>query len=68
MSESLDTEKLEREVKSIYRDVAESADAEFHFETGRELADRLGYDLDTLTYVPDEAELSDVHSTLTEDW
>ncbi|ELY50220.1 hypothetical protein [Natronolimnohabitans innermongolicus] len=55
MSESFDTDKLEREVKSMYRDVAESADAEFHFETGRELAERLGYDSDTLTDVPDEA-------------
>ncbi len=55
MSESLDTEKLEREVKSMYADVAQSADAEFHFETGQELADRLGYDPDTLSNVPDEA-------------
>jgi len=55
MSESLDTDKLEREVKSMYRDVAESADAEFHFETGRDLAVRLGYDPDDLDYVPDAA-------------
>ncbi|UTF54856.1 methyltransferase domain-containing protein [Natronosalvus rutilus] len=55
MSKSLDTNKLEREVKSMYRDVAESADAEFHFEMGRDLADRLGYDSDELEYVPDAA-------------
>ncbi len=55
MSESLDTEKLEHEIKSMYRDVAESADAERHFETGGDLARRLGYDPDDLTYVPDEA-------------
>ena len=55
MTGSLDTEKLEREVKAMYRDVADSTDGEFHFETGRDLADRLGYDSDTLTYVPDEA-------------
>lgn len=55
MSKSLDTDKLEREVKSMYRDVAEFADAEFHFETGRDLADRLGYDPDDLEYVPDAA-------------
>ncbi|WP_418286222.1 methyltransferase domain-containing protein [Halorubrum sp. DTA46] len=55
MSESLDTDKLEREVKSMYRGVAESADADFHFETGRDLADRLGYGPDELTYVPDAA-------------
>ncbi|MFP8958004.1 hypothetical protein ACLI4Y_14870 [Natrialbaceae archaeon A-CW3] len=61
----------------MYRDVAEPADAEFHFETGRELADRVGFDPDTLTYVPDRPELSDVpdrpelsdvHSVLAEDW
>jgi arsenite methyltransferase len=55
MSESLDTDKLEREVKSMYQDVAASANAEFHFETGRELAVRLGYDPDDLDYVPDAA-------------
>ncbi len=55
MSESLDTEKLEREVKSMYADVAESTEADFHFETGQELAERLGYNPDTLAYVPDEA-------------
>ena len=55
MSESLDTDKLEREVKSMYKDVAESADAEFHFETGRDLAERLGYDPEDLDYVPDAA-------------
>ncbi|RQG94333.1 methyltransferase domain-containing protein [Natrarchaeobius chitinivorans] len=55
MSKSLDTEKLEREVKSMYGDVAESSDAEFHFETGRELAERLGYEPDDLNYVPDAA-------------
>ena len=68
MSESLETETLEREVESMYRDVSESADAEFHFETGRELADRLGDDPDTLTSVPDGAERSAVHATLAEDW
>jgi ubiquinone/menaquinone biosynthesis C-methylase UbiE len=52
MSESLDTDKLEREVKSMYQDVAESAGAEFHFETGRELAVRLGYDPADLDYAP----------------
>ena len=55
MSESLDTEKLEREVRSMYQDVAAASDADFHFETGRTLAERLGYYPDTLEYVPDEA-------------
>jgi len=55
MSEALDTDKLEREVKSMYQDVAASADAEFHFETGRDLAVRLGYDPQDLDSVPDPA-------------
>lgn len=55
MSESLDTDKLERKVKSMYRDVAESSDAKFHFETGRDLAEHLGYDPENLEYVPDAA-------------
>ncbi len=55
MSESLDTDKLEREVKSMYAAVAESANSEFHFETGQELAERLGYEPDILSYVPSEA-------------
>ena len=55
MSESLDTEKLEREVKAMYDEVAESADGEFHFEMGRDLAERLGYDPRDLEYVPDAA-------------
>jgi len=55
MSESLDTEKLEREVREMYHEVAESADGEFHFEMGGELAERLGYDPRDLEYVPDAA-------------
>ena len=55
MSESLDTEKLEREVKAMYGEVAESADGEFHFEMGGDLAERLGYDPRDLEYVPDAA-------------
>jgi ubiquinone/menaquinone biosynthesis C-methylase UbiE len=55
MNESLDTEKLEREVKEMYDEVAESADGEFHFEMGQDLAERLGYDPRDLEYVPDAA-------------
>ena len=55
MSESLDTEKLQREVKSMYRDVAESSEGEFHFEMGRDLAERLGYAPEDLSSVPDPA-------------
>lgn len=55
MSKSFDTDRLEREVKSMYRDVAESADADFHFEMGRPLAERLGYRTADLDRVPAEA-------------
>ena len=52
---SLDVEKLEREVKAVYRDVAQEPDEEFHFEMGRPLAERLGYPADDLDRVPDAA-------------
>ncbi len=55
MSKVLDKEKLEQEIKSIYREVAESAEEEFHFETGRELAERLGYNSDDLDKIPEAA-------------
>lgn len=52
MSRMLDVEKLEREVKTVYRDVARSPEAEFHFEMGRPLAERLGYPSSDLDRVP----------------
>lgn len=55
MRKSLDPDKLERAVKSVYRDVAESSDGEFHFEMGRDLARRLGYEPEDLASVPDPA-------------
>ena len=55
MAESLDVEKLEREVKSVYREVATTPEEEFHFETGRELAERLGYASDDLDRIPRDA-------------
>ena len=58
MAESLDVEKLEREVKAVYRDVARAPDGEFHFEMGRPLAERLGYPPEDLDRIPDEAIIS----------
>ncbi|ELY47792.1 methyltransferase domain-containing protein [Natronorubrum bangense] len=55
MAESLDIDRLEREVKSVYRDVADAPDEEFHFEMGRALAERLGYSPADLDRIPDEA-------------
>ena len=51
----LDIDRLERQVQAVYRDVAEQPDEEFHFETGRELAERLGYEPDDLEFVPPAA-------------
>ncbi len=52
MEHALDTEKLEREVKSMYGDVAKQPDEEFHFEMGRSLAERLGYPPADLDRIP----------------
>jgi arsenite methyltransferase len=54
-TQSLDTRDLERRVKDMYREVAEEPFKEFHFETGRALADRLGYPSDELDAIPSEA-------------
>jgi SAM-dependent methyltransferase len=48
----LDTQDLEARVKSMYREVAEEPEKEFHFETGRGLAERLGYDTEDLDRIP----------------
>lgn len=55
MTESLNEAELERKVKGVYQDVAESPDGEFHFEMGRELAEQLGYSPADLDQVPDAA-------------
>jgi SAM-dependent methyltransferase len=52
---TLDTAELEARVKSMYREVAEEPDHEFHFETGRALAERLGYLPEDLARIPVEA-------------
>lgn len=52
---TFDPKELEAKVKEMYRDVAERPKAEFHFETGRALAERLGYDPADLARMPAEA-------------
>ena len=52
MVPSLDVTRLEREVKGVYRAVAESPDQEYHFEMGPTLAERLGYPESDLDRVP----------------
>lgn len=51
-SSAVDRGELEARVKAMYRDVAETPDAEFHFEMGRALAERLGYDPAGLDCIP----------------
>jgi arsenite methyltransferase len=48
----LDTTELEQRVKRMYEEVALEPGREFHFETGRALAERLGYPADELDRIP----------------
>jgi arsenite methyltransferase len=48
----LDTTDLEQRVKRMYQEVALEPGNEFHFETGRPLAERLGYPADELDRIP----------------
>jgi arsenite methyltransferase len=54
-TKALDTQDLEWRVKEMYREVAEQPHNEFHFETGRALAERLGYPTSELDAIPAEA-------------
>lgn len=48
----LDTQELEERVKRMYEEVALEPEREFHFETGRPLAERLGYPAEQLDRIP----------------
>jgi arsenite methyltransferase len=48
----LDTADLTERVKGMYQEVALHPDHEFHFETGRALAERLGYPAADLDRIP----------------
>jgi arsenite methyltransferase len=52
---TLDTQELEQRVKRMYEEVARDPDADFHFETGRALAERLGYPAEDLDRIPTPA-------------
>ena len=52
---AVDPGKLREEVKSKYREVACNPDGEYHFHTGRPLAQRLGYDENVVGKMPDAA-------------
>jgi len=48
----LDTSELTQRVQGMYEEVALEPSASFHFETGRPLADRLGYPPADLDRIP----------------
>jgi arsenite methyltransferase len=52
---ALDTQELEDRVKRMYEEVALEPEREFHFETGRPLAERLGYAAADLDRIPGAA-------------
>ena len=49
---TLDPVELENRVKEMYRQVAEEPDGTFHFEMGRQLAERMGYKAADLDQIP----------------
>jgi arsenite methyltransferase len=51
----VDVEVLREQVREKYREVATDPDGEYHFNTGRPLAARLGYDPSIVDELPDEA-------------
>lgn len=54
-TQALDTADLEARVKDMYTEVANEPHNEFHFETGRALAERLGYPAEELDAIPSDA-------------
>jgi arsenite methyltransferase len=55
MISTVNITELRGKVKTLYQQVAEEPEGEFHFEMGRELAERLGYPKEDLDAVPEEA-------------
>lgn len=51
----LNTADLEQKVKNMYREVALHPNEKYHFEMGRGLAEKLGYDPKQLDQIPQEA-------------
>jgi ubiquinone/menaquinone biosynthesis C-methylase UbiE len=52
---ALDVSELVRQVKALYRQVAEQPQAAFHFPLGRPLAEQLGYPATLLDRIPADA-------------
>jgi ubiquinone/menaquinone biosynthesis C-methylase UbiE len=55
LKRTVNKEELEVKVKEIYRAVAQNPHGKFHFETGRGLAEKLGYPSVDLDRIPEEA-------------
>jgi len=55
MTVTVNRQELESKVKEMYRQVAENPSGEFHFEMGRNMAERLGYPSADLDNIPREA-------------
>src|SRR3954471_20036649 len=51
----IDATALRERVRELYREVAQQPGADFHFETGRAVAERLGYPAGWLDVVPPDA-------------
>ena len=54
-SAAIDEAELEKKVKDMYREVALNPKGDFHFEMGRDLAERLGYSPEDLDRIPSES-------------
>jgi ubiquinone/menaquinone biosynthesis C-methylase UbiE len=52
---TVNVQELESKVQDMYREVADNPQGEFHFEMGRQLAERLGYPAADLDRIPAEA-------------
>lgn len=55
LNTAINIEELEQKVKSMYRDVALNPHGQYHFEMGRGLAEKLGYNPAELDKIPSEA-------------
>lgn len=52
ISKKVDVADLEQKVKKMYQDVALNPHGDFHFEMGRGLAEKLGYEKQDLDHIP----------------
>jgi len=55
ITKKVNSDELEQKVKSMYRDVALNPKGEYHFEMGRPLAEKLGYEMECLDLIPSES-------------